>query len=111
MKHFEFGTCGAESVLNAEERTERPSDTNRARNTDGSSIPQLLDSGSSPGRVACKRLRAGAREAPFRATHCVSRQHGPAGSDRRVLPASRRLALVRTQRGSWTALSLSRLEV
>ncbi len=42
---------------------------------------------------------------------CFPRQQGPHRADRRVLRASRRLALVRPERGMRPALPLSRLEI
>src|SRR5947207_9505317 len=53
--------------------------------------------------------RAG--EASFGAARCVPRYQRPLRPDRRVLRPSRRLALVRAQRGRRSALPVSRLEV
>src|SRR5262245_59681049 len=56
-------------------------------------------------------MPAGAGEAPVGAAARMARQSGALFADRRILRASRRLALVRTQRGKRAALPVSRLEI
>ena len=61
--------------------------------------------------LAGERLPAGAGQGALRAAGRVSRQPRAARPDRRVLSPSRRVAVVRPQRGVRAALPLSRLEV
>ena len=56
-------------------------------------------------------MPAGAGEDPVRAAARVPRHRRPLRPDRRILRPSRRLALVRPQRGGRAALPLSRLEI
>src|SRR5262245_11221799 len=56
-------------------------------------------------------MPAGPGEAPVGAAARMARQPGALFADRRILRASRRLALVRPQRGERAALPLSRLEI
>ena len=77
----------------------------------GSDVPQLLDSGAAVGGTAGERLPAGAGEAVVGAPAAFRDSAGTLWPDRRVLRPSRRLPLVRAQRGMRHPLSVSRLEV
>ena len=61
--------------------------------------------------VAGERMPAGADQAAVRAAAGLARHARPARADRRVLRASRRVAVVRPQRTQRAALPLSRLEI
>src|SRR5262249_18278242 len=57
------------------------------------------------------RMPAGAGEDPVRAPARIPRYRRPLWLGRRILRASRRLAVVRPQRGARPALSVPRLEI
>ncbi len=65
-----------------------------ARYTHGKLAAPLLDSVSACLGIARSRLRAGAGQSPVLALDRVSRQRRQAGSDRRVMRAPRRVAVV-----------------
>ena len=95
----------------AHQGTERSRHPDRARHADGPAVSQLLDAGAARRGAAGERLPAGAGEAALRAAGRVPRHQRALRPDRRVLPAPRRLAVVRPQRGMRAALPLPRLEV
>src|SRR5207237_6028995 len=87
-----------------ESGTERTAEPHRSRHADGQALPALLAAGAPRRRAARARLPAGAREDPRRAPDRVSRYAEALGTDRRVLRAPRRVAVVRAQRGMRPAL-------
>src|SRR5215467_3326190 len=95
----------------APKRTKRSPDPDRPGNRLRQAVPQLLAARAPGGGVTGERLSAGAGEALVRAAAGISRQRRPAWPDRRVLRPSRRVAVVRPQRGKGSALPLSWLEI
>src|SRR5205814_8610555 len=90
-----------------ESGTERTAQPHRLRHANRQALPALLAAGTARRRAARARLSAGAREDPGRAPDRVPRHPEPLGTDRRILRAPRRVALVRPQRGRRPALLLS----
>ena len=78
---------------------------------DGRTAPPSLDSGADGGGTAAAELPAGAGAIARRAADRVPRHPRAARPDGRILRASRRLAVVRAQRGERTALPVPRLEI
>ena len=78
---------------------------------DGSAVPLLLAAGAARRGTAAGRVPAGAGQAPVRAPVGVPRFQRQIRPDRRILRPSRRVAVVRPQRGGRAALPLSRLEI
>src|SRR5439155_24884078 len=74
-------------------------------------VPQLLAAGADGGRATAERLPARAGADALRAPARVPRQRWKVRPDRRVLRPSRRVAVVRPQRGRRPALLLPRLEI
>src|SRR5262249_32130476 len=95
----------------AAKRAKRSADPDRPGNAERQAVPELLAAGAAGRGASRERLSAGASEAVVRAAAGVSRLKGASRPDRRVLRPSRRVAVVRAQRGERPALSLSRLEV
>ena len=83
----------------------------RPRHADGRTAPPPLDSGADGGGTAAAELPAGAGAIARRAADRVPRHPRAARPDGRILRASRRLAVVRAQRGERAALPVSRLEI
>src|SRR5712691_7022533 len=97
-------TRTSRSRFDDDTRAQRLSHAVRAGHADGRSVSALLDSGAAVGGGAGAGLPAGARQAALRAAARLPRQPGARGRDRRILRPSRRVALVRAQRGERAAL-------
>src|SRR3954447_17540656 len=94
-----------------ESGTKRFPHLHRPRYADGRALPSLLAAGAPRRGIARARLPSGARAHARRKADRIPRFAEPPRPDGRVLRASRRIALVRPQRGKRPALSLPRLEV
>src|SRR5215204_2312060 len=110
-KSFKSRQRAARSEFDDDARAKRLSDADGSGHGDGRPAPALLDSGLAVGGNRRAGLSAGAPEASVGATDRVPGHAGARRIDGRVLRPSRRVAVVRTQRGEWSALSVSWLEV
>src|SRR5580704_14420922 len=101
----------ATDSTDAQKRTKRIIDPDRPRHAHGPAFPLLLDAGAPCRGIAARRMPAGAGQDHVRAAPGVPRLQRQIRPDRRILRPSRRLAVVRPQRGGRAALPLSRLEI